>query len=116
MTTSGADTPRAVTQVREQLHETFDGVIDDSDIAHFRGGNYEQRFLSRALAALAVRRVGKCSVAEAARFVTDGIADQGLDAIAPSPRAGRFCLSRRSGATRARRPLTLTRQRRWWTV
>ncbi|MEU8567578.1 AIPR family protein [Streptomyces pathocidini] len=85
MATSGADTPRQVTQVREQLHETFDGVIDDSDIAHFGGGNYEQRFLSRALAALAVRRVAKCSVAEAARFVTDGIADQGLDAIAPLP-------------------------------
>ncbi|WP_330176080.1 AIPR family protein [Streptomyces sp. NBC_01498] len=82
---SGADTPRQVAQVREQLRETFDGVVDDSDIAHFRGGNYEQRFLSRALAALAVRRVAKCSVAEAARFVTDGIADQGLDAIAPLP-------------------------------
>ncbi|CAL9273731.1 hypothetical protein SUDANB5_02189 [Streptomyces sp. SudanB5_2050] len=88
MATSGAETPRQVIQVREQLHETFDGVIDDSDIAHFRGGNYEQRFLSRALAALAVRRVGKCSVTEAARFVTDGIADQGLDAIAPLPESG----------------------------
>ncbi|MFL4907048.1 AIPR family protein [Streptomyces sp. MMS24-I2-30] len=92
MAISGADTPRQVTQVREQLHETFDGVIDDSDIAHFRGGNYEQRFLSRALAALAVRRVAKCSVAEAARFVTDGIADQGLDAIAPLPDSKRALL------------------------
>ncbi|MFI6285518.1 AIPR family protein [Streptomyces sp. NPDC051018] len=92
MATSGADTPRQVTQVREQLHETFDGVIADSDIAHFRGGNYEQRFLSRALAALAVRRVGKCGVAEAARFVTDGIADQGLDAIAPLPESGQVLL------------------------
>ncbi|MFI1886897.1 AIPR family protein [Streptomyces jumonjinensis] len=92
MATSGANTPRQVTQVREQLHETFDGVIEDSDIAHFRGGNYEQRFLSRALAALAVRRVGKCSVTEAARFVTDGIADQGLDAIAPLPESGQVLL------------------------
>ncbi|MFI0729769.1 AIPR family protein [Streptomyces sp. NPDC021225] len=92
MATSGADTPRQVTQVREQLHETFDGVIEDSDIAHFRGGNYEQRFLSRALAALAVRRVAKCSVAEAARFVTDGIADQGMDAIAPLPESGQALL------------------------
>jgi hypothetical protein len=92
MATSGADTPRQVTQVREQLHETFDGVIDDSDIAHFRGGNYEQRFLSRALAALAVRRVAQCTVAEAARFVTDGIADQGLDAIAPLPESGQALL------------------------
>jgi hypothetical protein len=92
MATSSADTPRQVTQVREQLHETFDGVIDDSDIAHFRGGNYEQRFLSRALAALAVRRVGKCGVSEAAGFVTDGIADQGLDAIAPLPESGQVLL------------------------
>ncbi|MFJ2113401.1 AIPR family protein [Streptomyces sp. NPDC087850] len=92
MATSGADTPRQVTQVREQLHETFDGVIEDSDIAHFRGGNYEQRFLSRALAALAVRRVAQCTVAEAARFVTDGIADQGLDAIAPLPESGQALL------------------------
>lgn len=92
MVTPGADTPRQVTQVREQLRENFHGVIDDSDIAHFRGGNYEQRFLSRALAALAVRRVAKCSVAEAARFVTDGIADQGLDAIAPLPDQGQVLL------------------------
>ncbi|MFE9172792.1 AIPR family protein [Streptomyces kebangsaanensis] len=92
MATSGADTPRQVTQVREQLHETFDGVIHDADIAHFQGGNYEQRFLSRALAALAVRRVAQCSVAEAARFVTDGIADQGLDAIAPLPESGQALL------------------------
>ncbi|MEV7461435.1 AIPR family protein [Streptomyces rubiginosohelvolus] len=92
MATSGADTPRQVTQVREQLHETFDGVIDDSDIAHFRGGNYEQRFLSRSLAALAVRRLAQCTVAEAAGFVTDGIADQGLDAIAPLPESGQALL------------------------
>ncbi|MFE2043776.1 AIPR family protein [Streptomyces sp. NPDC059477] len=92
MVTSGADTPRQVTQVRAQLHETFDGVIDDSDIAHFGGGNYEQRFLSRALAALAVRIMAKCGVAEAARFVTDGIADQGLDAIAPLPESGQALL------------------------
>ncbi|MFD8550489.1 AIPR family protein [Streptomyces fradiae] len=92
MATLGADTPRQVTQVREQLHETFDGVIEDSDIAHFRGGNYEQRFLSRALAALAVRRLAQCSVPEAARFVTDGIADQGLDAIAPLPESGQALL------------------------
>lgn len=92
MATSRADIPRQVTQVREQLHETFDRVIDDSDITHFRGGNYEQRFLSRALAALAVRRVAKCSVAEAARFVTDGIADQGMDAIAPLPESGQALL------------------------
>ncbi|WP_428934484.1 AIPR family protein [Streptomyces sp. ACT015] len=78
--------------MREQLHESFDGVIDDSDIVHFHGGDYEQRFLSRALAALAVRRVGKCGVAEAARFVTDGIADQGLDAIAPLPESGQALL------------------------
>ncbi|MBW1597321.1 AIPR family protein [Streptomyces sp. JJ38] len=92
MATSAADTPRQVMQVREQLHETFHGVIDDSDIAHFRGGNYEQRFLSRALAALAVRRVAQCTVAEAAQFVTDGIADQGLDAIAPLPESGQALL------------------------
>ncbi|MGQ4517119.1 AIPR family protein [Streptomyces sp. DW26H14] len=67
-------------------------MIDDSDIAHFHGDNYEQRFLSRALAALAVRRVAKCSVVEAARFVTDGIADQGLDAIAPLPESGHALL------------------------
>ncbi|MFB6705755.1 AIPR family protein [Streptomyces sp. NPDC056333] len=84
--------PQPVRQVREQLWETFHGVIDDSDIAHFGGGNYEQRFLSRALAALAARRLAKCTAAEAARFVTDGIADQGLDAIAPMPQSGQLLL------------------------
>jgi hypothetical protein len=92
MAISGPEMPRQVAQVREQLRETFDGLIDDSDIAHFRGGNYEQRFLSRALAALAVRRVARCSVADAARFVTDGIADQGMDAIAPLPEIGQALL------------------------
>ncbi|MFD6400262.1 AIPR family protein [Nocardia sp. NPDC060249] len=92
MATLEADTPRQVTQVREQLHETFDGVVDDSDIAHHKGKDYEQRFLSRALAALAVRRLAKCSAAEAAAFVTDGIADQGLDAIAPLPDSGQVLL------------------------
>ncbi|MGI5136937.1 AIPR family protein [Streptomyces sp. CA-106110] len=92
MATSGTAVPRQVTQVREQLHETFDGLIDVSDIAHFRGDGLEQRFLSRALAALAVRRVGKCSGVEAASFVTDGIADQGLDAIAPLPESGQVLL------------------------
>lgn len=83
MSTPNAKVPQPVAQVRRQLWETFHGVIDDSDIAHFRGGAYEQRFLSRALTALAIRRLAKCSVAEAAGYVTDGIADQGLDAIAP---------------------------------
>ncbi|MFD3748185.1 AIPR family protein [Nocardia sp. NPDC058633] len=92
MATLEADTPRQVTQVREQLHETFDGVVDDSDIAHHKGNGYEQRFLSRALAALAVRRLAKCSATEAASFVTDGIADQGLDAIAPLPDSGHVLL------------------------
>ncbi|MFF0297618.1 AIPR family protein [Kitasatospora sp. NPDC004614] len=92
MTVSAADMPQQVRQVREQLWETYHGVIDDNDIAHFGGGNYEQRFLSRALAALTVRRLAKCTATEAARFVTDGIADQGLDAIAPMPQSGQLLL------------------------
>jgi hypothetical protein len=81
-----------VRQVRAQLYETFDGLIDVTDITRYSGDAYAQRFLSRALAALAVRRLAKCSPAEAARFVTDGVGDQGLDAIAPLPEQGRVLL------------------------
>jgi len=83
--------PRQVSQVRARLLETFTGLIDDADIGHFKENDarsYEQRFLSRSLAALAVRRLAKCSTADAAAYVTDGISDHGLDAIAPLPENG----------------------------
>ncbi|WP_329562109.1 AIPR family protein [Kitasatospora sp. NBC_01266] len=44
----------------------------------------EKAFLSRALAALAVRRLTGCDSAEAAAAVIDGRADQGIDAVAIS--------------------------------
>lgn len=81
-----------IRQIRTQLHETFDGRLDTTDIDHHGGDAYEQRFLSRALAALAVKRVAQCTADEAAKFVCDGIADQGLDAIAPLPDQGRALL------------------------
>ncbi|CAM3766043.1 AIPR family protein [Nocardiopsis rhodophaea] len=81
---SGANSgvPTTVRQVRRALESTFTGLIDMSD---FESGSEEQRqqaFLSRSLAALAVRMVTGWESSDAADTVIDGRDDQGIDAIA----------------------------------
>jgi hypothetical protein len=74
--------PTQVRQVRKALLRDYEGLFDMSDVAQQSETEREQRFLSRALSALAVRVVTGCDAAEAAAHVIDGVQDQGIDAIA----------------------------------
>lgn len=83
-----------IRSVRRILEERFTGLIDMSDVAHLSGDNLHQRFLSRALAALAVQIEHQGSDAACGQAVFDGEDDRGLDAVAVDqrPRPARICL------------------------
>ncbi|WP_218018405.1 AIPR family protein [Nocardia amikacinitolerans] len=76
--------PRQVRQVASSLQKTYvdSGLLDISDLEGKAEEERTPRALSRALAAQAVRIVTGFSHAEAARTVIDGVADQGIDALA----------------------------------
>ncbi|TSB26621.1 AIPR family protein [Streptomyces benahoarensis] len=71
-----------VRQVGSALKKVYENLLDVSDLAEYSGQDYENRLLSRALTAQAVRMVTGFSPEEAAATVIDGHADQGIDAIA----------------------------------
>lgn len=74
------DLPLQVEQVRTALAREFAGLIDLSDISHSPQMR-DQVFLSRALAAKAIRLSSGCGAAEAAEAVIDGAGDLGIDAV-----------------------------------
>lgn len=78
----GRRVPTQVRQVRQALKREFGNLIDLTDIARKSNEEREQILLSRALAALVVRHLTGCSSKAAAAAVTDGRADNGIDAIA----------------------------------
>ncbi|TDB95695.1 AIPR family protein [Actinomadura sp. 7K534] len=78
----GPRIPTQVQHVRQALLRDYKGLIYEEDLKGYRGNAWEQRFLSRALAASAVRRVAGCDYETAGRAVTDGENDQGIDAVA----------------------------------
>lgn len=73
---------RQVQHVERALVSEFAELIDMSDVGSIVPAQIEQRRLSRSLAALAVRRLTGCDSQAAAKAVTDGRDDQGIDAIA----------------------------------
>ncbi len=73
--------PREIRQVRDALKREFSELIDMSDVQG-PPDQQEQHFLSRALAALVVRRLLDCDSAAAAAAVVDGRNDTGIDAVA----------------------------------
>ena len=77
-------------QVRDALLREFDGLIDLTDLTSTSGR--EQSFLSRALAALAVRDLTGCDSAAAADAVIDGRNDIGIDAVATDKNASHLWL------------------------
>lgn len=82
---------REVRQIRDALKTEFEPLIDMSDV----GGSaesIEQHFLSRALAALIVRRLLGCSSEVAAEALVDGIKDIGIDAVAVADSGTRLWL------------------------
>ena len=72
---------REVQHVRDALRREFDGLIDMSDV---QPDQQVQHFMSRALAALVVRRLTGASSRAAAESLIDGRGDTGVDAIAIS--------------------------------
>ncbi|WP_433165376.1 AIPR family protein [Kribbella sp. CA-247076] len=78
------DIKRQIRHVCDALIAEFEGSIDMADVASKRPEEIQNAFLSRALAAKAVRIVTGCSSSAAAQSVIDGRDDYGVDAVAVS--------------------------------
>ncbi|MFF3845030.1 AIPR family protein [Streptomyces sp. NPDC002328] len=79
--------PVQVRNLRRKLTERFRPLVDMEDVAE--RPDEEQMFLSRAVAALAVKIETACSDEEAGRSVIDSSTDKGIDAVAVQPRGDR---------------------------
>lgn len=74
--------PIQVQHVATHLHRAFDSLIDMSDMVGRADHEYEHKFLSRALTAMALQDLTGCDPAEAAAGVIDAGADNGIDGVA----------------------------------
>ena len=91
MTTDETDkTPRILSQLASRLHEIFDGHIDLSDLAGKPPGHQESFFLTRAFMALYFLNELGLNPAQAAACITDGGADDGIDAVYVDKKAARI--------------------------
>ncbi|NEB67019.1 restriction endonuclease, partial [Streptomyces fulvissimus] len=79
---SHADVALQVRQVEKALRTTYEDLLDVGDLEGKPEQERTPRLLSRALTAQAVRMVTGWTPQEAAYTVIDGMADQGIDAIA----------------------------------
>ncbi|MEU8056044.1 AIPR family protein [Microbispora bryophytorum] len=79
---SDSKTRIMVEQVRAALLRNYSSLIYEKDLRGFDQSIRDQHFLSRALAADAVRIITGCGHDAAGRAVIDGYEDQGIDAIA----------------------------------
>jgi hypothetical protein len=70
-----------LTRLAERLHGLFDGAINLSDVASKPEKDIENFFLTRSLAALSLMDDADLRPDEAAKCVTDGGADDGIDGI-----------------------------------
>ncbi len=77
-----ATAPIRIHQIRTALLQQYKGLIYDEDLKGYDQNGYEQRFLSRALTAAAVREVTGCDYKAAGAAVIDGEDDQGIDGVA----------------------------------
>ncbi|WP_030925952.1 AIPR family protein [Streptomyces sp. NRRL B-24720] len=75
------DLPVQIRQVRQALTHEFADLLDLTDVTSRSQQEQEMVFLTRALAAKAVQLVAGCTTAEAANAVTDGVDDNGIDAV-----------------------------------
>jgi AIPR protein len=69
-----------VNQIAGALHRMFDGEIDLTDVTS-NSDEREKCFLTRSLAAFAVAQLAGITALEAAKTVTDGTGDNGIDAL-----------------------------------
>ncbi|MGP3920445.1 AIPR family protein [Nonomuraea sp. 10N515B] len=78
----GARAPLQVEHVRAALLRNYAGLIYEEDLHGYDTAGREQRFLSRALSAEALRIVTGCDHEAAGKGVIDGDRDQGIDGVA----------------------------------
>lgn len=69
-------------QIRRTLLQQYRGLIYDEDLRGYAQPAYEQRYLSRALTAAAIREVTGYDPKAAGACVIDGEQDQGIDGVA----------------------------------
>jgi hypothetical protein len=69
-------------QIREGLVRGYRGLIDESDLQRNSETERDRAFLSRAVAAAAIRRVTGWDAKVCAEAVIDGSRDNGIDAVA----------------------------------
>ncbi len=69
-----------VNQIAGALHRMFDGEIDLSDVSP-NPSEREKIFLTRSLAAFGIAQLAGITASEAAKTVTDGSGDNGIDAL-----------------------------------
>lgn len=68
-------------QIAGRLHQIFDDLIVVQKQGGMDDNAVEQRFLTRAFAALALLNHSDANVSDAAQSITDGGNDDGIDAI-----------------------------------
>ncbi|WP_419828235.1 AIPR family protein [Sphingomonas sp.] len=76
-----AKTPLILTQIAKRLHDIFDGHIDLIDVENKQPAEKEQYFLTRSYLALFFLDEIGLSASDAAAAITDGGADDGIDAV-----------------------------------
>ncbi|MEU8138611.1 AIPR family protein [Streptodolium elevatio] len=69
-------------QMRQALIDSYRGLIDETDLDRNSEPERDRAFLSRAVAATAIRRVTGWNPAACAAAVIDGSRDNGIDAVA----------------------------------
>lgn len=70
-----------IERIKAALHKTYDSHIDVSDVRDPNAQQREPNFLTRALSAFCIAALSEALPADAARSVTDGYDDGGIDAI-----------------------------------
>lgn len=80
--TQGCNSPHPDPPDPQCASAAYQGLVYDEDLKGYEQQGYEQRFLSRALTAAAVREVTGCDHKTAGASVIDGEDDQGIDGVA----------------------------------
>ena len=90
MTESNNEAPRILVQLAQRLHEIFDGHIDLNDVAEKPANHQEAYFITRAYMALYFLNELGLTPDQAASCITDGGADDGVDAVYIDKNAARI--------------------------
>ena len=81
-----------VNQIKNQVSKTFEDLVDLRDASTASADQREALFLSRGLAAYAIYYLSGATAEDAAKSVTDGSGDNGLDAVHYDEVSKRLCI------------------------